>query len=140
MEWIKIILEKSAVMEDGKPDVEAILKVIAAEFPKHAVPKKDFNNKVMKLNAANETIRELEAAVLHLKKEYALKESLKERGALDADYIIYRQGGITQFSFDEKGRPIGMEELAVQWKMAAPYLFQKRKVDYKAYGGNIEKE
>ena len=61
MEWLKAILEKAPVA-DGKLDVEALMKQVNAEFPKHAVPKKDFNDKTAELKAANDTIAELKAA------------------------------------------------------------------------------
>ena len=58
MEWLKAILEK-AVITDGKLDVEATMKTINAEFPKHAVPKQDYNDKVKELSTANDTIKDL---------------------------------------------------------------------------------
>ena len=101
MEWLKAILEK-AVITDGKLDVEATMKTINAEFPKHSVPKQDYNDKVKELSTANDTIKALKKnnadnADLHQKvkayetevaglktaaentrKEYALKDKLKE--------------------------------------------------------------
>lgn len=58
MEWLKTILEK-AVITDGKLDVDATMKEINAEFPKHAVPKQDYNDKVKELGTANDTIKDL---------------------------------------------------------------------------------
>lgn len=58
MDWLKELLEKATVT-DGKLDVETLMKAISAEFPKHAVPKEDFNAKVKELNTANGTIEEL---------------------------------------------------------------------------------
>ena len=58
MEWLKAILEK-AVITDGKLYVEATMKTINAEFPKHAVPKQDYNDKVKELTTANDTIKDL---------------------------------------------------------------------------------
>ena len=45
MEFIRAILEK-AVVKDGKLDVEAAMEQINEEFPKHAVPKEDYNGKM----------------------------------------------------------------------------------------------
>ena len=45
MEWLKAILEKAEI-KDGKLDVDAVMNAAQKEFPKHAVPKDDFNNKV----------------------------------------------------------------------------------------------
>ena len=58
MEWLKAILEK-AVITDGRLDVDATMKTINAEFPKHAVPKQDYNDKVKELSTANDTIKDL---------------------------------------------------------------------------------
>ena len=133
MEWLKEILEK-AVITDGKLDVEAAVKAINAEFPKHAVPKQDYNDKVKELSTASETIKDLkknnadnaelqqkvkdyEAETARLKteadntrKEYALKDKLKEAGVTDADYIIYKQGGLDKFTFDKDGKVLSIEE------------------------------
>ena len=71
MEWLKAILEK-AVITDGKLDVEATMKTINAEFPKHAVPKQDYNDKVKELSTANDTIKDL-------KKNNADNEDLQQK-------------------------------------------------------------
>lgn len=39
MEWLKKILEQAKVNEEGKIDIDAVMKLVNAEFPKHAVPK-----------------------------------------------------------------------------------------------------
>ena len=71
MEWLKTILE-NAVITDGKLDVEATMKSINAEFPKHAVPKQDYNDKVKELTTANDTIKDL-------KKNNADNEELQQK-------------------------------------------------------------
>ena len=142
MEWLKAILEK-AVITDGKLDVEATMKTINAEFPKHAVPKQDYNDKVKELSTANDTIKDLKknnadnadlqqkvkdyetevanlkTAAANTKKEYALKDKLKEAGATDADYIIYKHG-----VFDKDGAPIGLEDVLKPMREASPHLFK----------------
>ena len=147
MEWLKAILEK-AVITDGKLDVEATMKSIHAEFPKHAVPKQDYNDKVKELNAANTTIADLkkdnennaelqkkittyETEITNLKtaaantqKEYALRDKLKEAGVTDVDYIIYKQGGLDKFTFDKDGKPIGIDDVLKPMKEASPHLFK----------------
>ena len=147
MEWLKAILEK-AVITDGKLDVEATMKTINAEFPKHAVPKQDYNDKVKELSTANDTIKDLkknnadnedlqkkvedyEAEVADLKtaaentkKEYALKDKLKEAGAMDADYIIYKQCGLDKFTFDKEGKVIGLDDVLKPMREASPHLFK----------------
>ena len=146
MEWLKEILEK-AVITDGKLDVEAAVKAINAEFPKHAVPKQDYNDKVKELSTASETIKDLkknnadnaelqqkvkdyEAETARLKteadntrKEYALKDKLKEAGVTDADYIIYKQGGLDKFTFDKDGKVIGLDDVRKPMRESSPPLF-----------------
>ena len=148
MDWLKAILEKASVT-DGKLDVEALMKQVNAEFPKHAVPKKDFNDKAAELKAANDTIAELKKAgadneelqkkiagyeteIKNLKtaadntrKEYTLKDKLKAAGVVDADYVIYKQGGLDKFSFD----------LLKPMKEASPHLFKTEKGGYNPTAG-----
>lgn len=147
MEWLKEILEK-AVITDGKLDIEAAVKAINAEFPKHAVPKQDYNDKVKELSTASETIKDLkknnadnaelqqkvkdyEAETARLKteadntrKEYALKDKLKEAGVTDADYIIYKQGGLDKFTFDRDGKVIGLDDVLKPMRESSPHLFK----------------
>lgn len=147
MEWLKAILEK-AVIVDGKLDVEATMKAVNAEFPKHAVPKSDYNDKVKELNTANQTITDLKkasegnedlqkkitnyeteinnlkTAAANTQKEYALKDKLKEAGVLEPDYIIYKQGGLDKFTFDKDNNPIGVDDVLKPMKEASPHLFK----------------
>ena len=124
------------------------MKTINAEFPKHAVPKQDYNDKVKELSTANETIKDLKknnadneelqkkvkdyetevaglkTAAENTKKEYALKDKLKEAGATDADYIIYKNGGLDKFTFDKDGNVIGLDDVLKPIKEASPHLFK----------------
>lgn len=150
MEWLKTILEKAEIAE-GKLDVDAVMNAVQKEFPKHAVPKEDFNAKVKELETANGTIAELkksngdnaelqkkigeyEAEIKGYKesadkiaKTYALKESLSKQGVLDPDYLIYKTGGLEKFNFDKEGKPIGVEEAIKPYKedAAMAHLFKQ---------------
>lgn len=150
MEWLKAILEKAEIA-DGKLDVDAVMNAVQKEFPKHAVPKEDFNAKVKELETANGTITELkksngdneelqkkigdyEAEIKNLKKSaedteknYALKEQLTKQGVLDPDYLIYKAGGLEKFNFDKEGKPIGVEEAVKPYKddAAMAHLFKQ---------------
>lgn len=150
MDWLKELLEKATVT-DGKLDTDALMKAISAEFPKHAVPKEDFNNKVKELATANETIKNLkkdngdneelqkkigdyETEIKNLKKSaedttktYALKEQLTKSGVLDPDYLIYKAGGIDKFTFDKDNRPVGVDDVIKPYKedKAMAHLFQQ---------------
>ena len=148
MDWLKAILEK-AVVTDGRLDVEGLMKQITAELPKHTVPKKEYNDKAAELKTATETIEELKkagadnadlqkkisdyeteikslkTAAENTRKEYALKEGLKAAGVLDADYVIYKQGGLEKFTFDRDGKPVGVDDVLKPLKESSPHLFKK---------------
>ncbi|MDO4267448.1 MAG: phage scaffolding protein [Eubacteriales bacterium] len=71
-----------------------------------------------------ETVAELEKAAAATKKEAALKEKLAAAGVLDADYLIYKQGGVDKFNFDKDGKPIGLDDLLKPVREASPHLFK----------------
>lgn len=48
------------------------------------------------------TITNLQAEADKFKKTYAVKELLVKEGVIDPDYVIYKQGGVDKFSFDDK--------------------------------------
>lgn len=147
LEWLQTILEGAQIV-DGKLDVTAVMNAARAEFPKNAVPKADFNAKADKLKEAENTIAELKKSAgdnseLQQKiktyedrintlqteaaataKTYALKAKLTEAGAIDPDYLIYRQGGLDKFTFDKDGAPIGVDDVLKPMKQSAPYLFK----------------
>lgn len=136
---------------------------VQKEFPKHAVPKEDFNAKVKELETANGTITELkksngdneelqkkigdyEAEIKNLKKSaedteknYALKEQLTKQGVLDPDYLIYKAGGLEKFNFDKEGKPIGVEEAVKPYKedatMAHLFKQEQQKPPYNPKNG-----
>lgn len=161
MEWLKAILEKAVVNDDGKLDVDGTLKCITVEFPKHAVSKADFNAKVEELKTASGTIETLkkdnkeneglqtaitqhENTISELKKRnedmgrnYRLKEALSASGCTDADYLIYKHGGLDKFSFDKEGNPVGVEEVLKGYKESNPILFPtgRKEQSYNPQGG-----
>lgn len=117
MEWIKAILEKHKA-EDGTVNMEAAMKEINQEFPKNAVPKDQYNHVSQQLKTANETLTDLrektkdnpdvqkqlqdaqnakEAAEKQLQKlqtDVQLKDKLRDAGAQDVDYMLFKLGEI----------------------------------------------
>lgn len=115
MEWIKAILEKH-VNEEGKLDITKAIDEVKVEFPKMAVPKAVFNqasddlkvaNKLVEdLKVGNADVEELQKKIteyetdietlnterLAEKKLYQAKEKLKDAGAKDIDYMLYKLG------------------------------------------------
>lgn len=124
------------------------MELINTELPKHLVPKADYNAKVKEVKTANETIETLKkdnkdnealqteitnykTKVTTLEKQnqdiqrsYAVKEKLTALGALDAEYLIFKQGGVDKFTFDADGRPVGVEDVVKTFKASSPQLFK----------------
>lgn len=149
MEWLQKILSNAVYGADGKLGVEATMKKVNEEAPKHIIPKEQYNGKVKELETANKTIGDLkknnadneelqktikthEGTIKNLqrenentKKEYALRDALAKEGCADPAYFIYKQGGIERFSFDKDGAPVGVKELVTPLKADNPLLFPK---------------
>ena len=84
-----------------------------------------------------EKVTSLETAAANTRKEYALKEKLIAAGVLDADYMIYKQGGVDKFTFDKEGAPVGVEDVIKLLKDSSPHLFKAagQTGGYKPNGG-----
>lgn len=90
----------------------------------------------MQVKEYKEKVTILEATAANTRKEYALKDKLKEAGVVDADYIIYKQGGIDKFTFDKEGNPVGIDDVVKPLKESSPHLFKAEPgADYKPAGG-----
>ena len=116
MEWLKAILEKAKI-EDGKLDIDGVMSTVNSEFPKYAVPKNVFNDKVTELKTANKTIEDLKQSnadnaelqnkikeyeseietlktdALNTAKTYALKEQLSKAASLPVWTIFLNRLG-----------------------------------------------
>jgi hypothetical protein len=147
MEWLKEILRNAVYGEDGKLDVEKTLEKISKEAPKHIISKNEYDAKVTEPNTANDTIKDLkestdgneelqgkidtyEKEIKNLKKanedmqkSYRLKEIISNAGCTDADYLIYKHGGLDKFTFDKDGKPVGVDEIVKSYKESIPMLF-----------------
>ena len=65
-------------------------------------------NKITEYEGEIETLK---TDALNTAKTYALKEQLSKAGVTDADYLIYKQGGIDKFTFDKDGKPVGVDDI-----------------------------
>lgn len=154
-------MKKEELVAKGLSEEHAQIAVDAwNEAVKGFVPKERFDEVGGKLKEANATIDALkkgnadneelqkqvkeykekaamlEAEAANTRKEYALKEKLAATGVLDADYVIYKQGGLDKFTFDKDGKPIGVEDVVKPLKEASPHLFKAEPgADYKPNGG-----
>jgi hypothetical protein len=161
MEWLRALIEKAKKNDDGSIDLDDLMKQINTEFPKNAVPKSEFNTINEQLKTANTTITDLkknnadnetlqttikdhETTIATLKadsdkvkKEYALRDKLKDLGVVDADYLIFKHGGIDKFNYDKDGNLIGLEDTVKPYKESIPHIFKTGKTDtnYNPAGG-----
>jgi len=71
----------------------------------------------------NEDIAAEKAKLTNVIRSGALKESLTAAGVIDADYLIYKHGGIEKFAFSED-KPIGIEDILKPYKESSPHLFK----------------
>lgn len=154
-------MKKEELVAKGLSEEHAQIAVDAwNEAVKGYVPKERFDEVGGKLKEANATIdtlkkgnvdneelqkqvkeykekaAALEVEAANTRKEYALKEKLAATGVLDADYVIYKQGGLDKFTFDKDGKPIGVEDVVKSLKESSPHLFKAEPgADYKPNGG-----
>lgn len=155
MEWLRKLIEASKKNDDGSLDIDDLMKQVNTEFPKNAVPKTTYNDVSEQLKTANvtitdlkknnkdneelqkaikdheATIKALETNATNTKKEYTLKDKLKDLGVNDADYLIYKHGGVDKFNFDTEGKLIGLEDIVKPYKESIPHIFKTDKVDTK---------
>ena len=68
----------------------------------------ELQNKIKEYESEIETLK---TDALNTAKTYALKEQLSKAGVTDADYLIYKQGGIDKFTFDKDGKPVGVDDI-----------------------------
>lgn len=84
------------------------------------------------------TIDSLNAQADKTAKTYALKEALSKQGVLDPDYVIFKQGGIDGFTFDNKGNTVGIADVVAKLKedTALAHLFKPAQQQYNPQTGN----
>ena len=144
-------MKKEELVAKGLSEEHAQIALDAwNEAIKVYVPKERFdevNGKLKEANTTIETLRknnqdneelqkqvdqyktkaiEMETAATNTRKEYALRDKLKEAGVTDVDYIIYKQGGLDKFNFDKDGKPIGVDDVLKPLKEASPHMFKNK--------------
>ena len=154
-------MKKEELMEKGLSEEHAKIAMDAwTEAMKGFVPKERLDEVCGKLKEANTTIEtlrknnsdneelqkqvkqyrdrveELEKASANTAKKYKNKKKKTAAGALDADYLIYKQGGLEKFTFDKDGKPIGVEDVLKPLRESSPHLFKTEPgADYRPAGG-----
>lgn len=149
MEWIKAIIEKHKG-EDGTYNIEEAMKEINQEFPKNAVPKDQYNHVSQQLKTANETLTDLqektkdnpdiqkqlqeaqtakEQAEKQLQKiqtDVQLKDKLREAGAKDVDYMIFKLGEV---EVNKDGSIKDLDNKIKALKESSPSHFEAKQED-----------
>ncbi len=92
------------------------------------------------IQTLQETLKQQQEDSRNAAKAYELKDALKGKGVLDADYLIYKAGGLEHFNFDAENHPIGLDEMLAPYRKdaAMAHLFQTEpnKQAYHPNGGN----
>ena len=148
LDFIKTILEKHKG-EDGVINLDSAMEEIKTEYPKHSVPKDQYNKKAEQLKSAESTIKELEGTVsenkealskideyqktaekaqadlLATEKSYALKEALQGAGAKDLDYITFKLGEVDY----KDGKFVDLDNKLKDLKETLPNYFESDEED-----------
>lgn len=147
LEWLRELIEQAKINE-GKIEVDSLMESIKKAFPEHAVPKTEFNDLNSKLKDANKaltdlkkanegneslqtTIKDYEAKIKDLEtkavmreKEIAVVNALKDAGALDPDYLIFKMGGLDKVEMDGDGKVKDLSGLIKTSKEQYPIAFK----------------
>ena len=120
--WLKDIL-KEAYSEEIEGQIAGAIEKKYVSRSELAAVTKEKDEQIIALQKSEE----------RMKKTAAVGERLRQLGATDADYIIYKQGGIDAFEFDEGGKPVGLDELADRCRAdaATAFLFGAEKQPYR---------
>lgn len=81
-----------------------------------------------------DTIKKLQDEAVSNTKLYNLKEALRAEKVIDADYLIFKQGGVDKFNFDGDNKPIGIKEALQPYRdnQSMAHLFaQEETIDIK---------
>ena len=74
-----------------------------------------------KITEYESQISSLKAEAATAAKTYAVTDALKAAGVIDADYLIYKHGGIDKFVFDAENKPIGIDDILKSYKEDEKY-------------------
>ena len=131
---------KYEALEAEKGNLEAQIKTLnstIADLKKNNSDNEELQKTIETLNGEMAKLKEdnIKAA-----KTFALTQSLQKAGVLDAEYLIYKAGGVDKFDFDKEGNPIGVEEALTPYKsdetMAHLFKREQKKPPYNPKGGS----
>lgn len=148
MKQVNVEFPKNAVPKDTYNGISEQLKTANAtikdrdkqiEELKKVDPEK-LQEEITRLQTENKTqAKAADEKYQALVKETGLKEALKAAGVKDADYLIYKHGGVDKFNFDKDNKVIGLEETLKPYKenkeMAHLFPTGQTITDYNPAGG-----
>lgn len=128
MEFLK------AILGDKYSDFEAAIAAYNEQNPDNEV---NIVNGAADITPYKQEIERLKAENERAAKTYSLTAALKEAGVRDPEYVIYKKGGVESFSFDKKGKPLGINEALRELKANnnLEHLFANPRVEYNPVGG-----
>lgn len=129
---------KYEALETEKANLDEQIKTLNSTITTLKKDNKDnetLQTTISNLNKDIENLKNQHSADI---KSYALKDALKEQGVLDPDYLIYKQGGIDKFTFDNDGKPVGVSDVVKGYKedKSMSHLFQETQQHYKPKDGS----
>lgn len=79
------------------------------------------------ITALQDDLKKQQEENMRIVKTSALKEKLSKEGVVDPDYLIYKAGGIDNFTFDKKNNPVGVSDIVQSYKKddTFAYLFKQ---------------
>lgn len=130
---------KYEALEVEKGNLETQIKTLnktIADLKKNNSDNEELQKTIETLNS---DMTKLKEDNIKATKTFALTQSLQKAGVLDAEYLIYKAGGIDKFNFDKDGNPIGVEETLTPYKadetMAHLFKQEQKKPPYNPKGG-----
>ena len=86
MEWLRKLIEGAKKNDDGSIDIDDLMKQVNSEFPKNAVPKEQYNQKIEENKEYKNQIKTRDKQISDLKEEFKDAKGLKEKvEQLEAD-------------------------------------------------------
>jgi TolA-binding protein len=123
-----------------KKNLEEQIKTLNATIEKLQGDNKDNTTLQNTVAQLKKDLEQKQKENLNIVKTYALKEQLTKVGVIDADYLIYKHGGIDKFNFDKDNNPIGVEDTIKPYKadstMVHLFKIEEAKPAYNPTGGS----
>jgi hypothetical protein len=130
-----------AVLGDSYDEVAAMINTYNKEHPGKEVNivegelETDYKGKIYEYA---QEIERLKAENLNNERKRTLIDAFRSAGVRDPEYAIFKRGGVESFSFDSKGRVLGLNEAVRELKAdkSLEHLFEPIRAEYNPVGGD----